>query len=123
MRHLAAIITKRSAVVLAGLLLLFAANAHSIARPVQARAMGGMEHSVQATGTTCATLCITSSAKRDDPAKHVEEEQDDKSASQQPYYVQFASFATPKKLTPYGMHDARLLRPPDLVTLYANYRF
>ena len=59
------------------LLLLFTTTMHTVMRPMQAHAMGGMEHHNSTQSTTCATLCTSAVIKRRDHIKQVEQEQDD----------------------------------------------
>lgn len=52
-----------------------------------------------------------------------EEEQNRKPAQQpEPYYLQFVQFQPPQKLVSQTNEAAYILRPPDLVKLYATYR-
>jgi hypothetical protein len=57
-------------------------------------------------------------------SNHRNEEKQDKEpvAKEEPYYTQFFQFEVPRKLTSQYIYGASILRPPDLVILYANYR-
>ncbi len=39
-----------------------------------------------------------------------------------PYFAQFLEFYEPRKITPVNKYGAPVLRPPDLVLAYQNYR-
>lgn len=78
MERIAVRIAKRTGLIISGLLLLlFTATMHTVMLPMQAHAMGGMEHHSSAPSTTCDTLCTSAVIKRDNDIKHIEQEQDD----------------------------------------------
>ena len=78
MRQIAAIIVKRTGLMMSSLLLLlFTTAIHTVMPPVRAHAISGMEHHNSAQSTTCVTRCTTAVTKRDDHIEQIEQVQDD----------------------------------------------
>lgn len=76
------------------------------------------------TRTVCQGPCANTPAALNDQAKIDIKEQDDEPEPPQaePYYAQQRVLGPEKSLHSYGF-STRRLRPPDLVKLYANFRF
>lgn len=84
----------------------------------------GMDHSTTAQSQNCPVGCTNTRTTAIKPSdQNPEEEKDeDPAPPQEPYYVRFLAFVVPKKLNAVA-YTANLARPPDLIKLYANYRF
>lgn len=83
---------------------------------------GSMEHKT-VTSVNCATVCLSapSGKEREVPAYN---EDDDEPEPRRgvPHLVEFDPFAEPEKQPRTSTHDETILKPPDLVTLFANFR-
>lgn len=73
----------------------------------------------------CAAPCANSVANMPEKRKPVirDEEQDPEPPEQTPYYAQHFQFPEPQKPANNYAFSGVLLRPPDLVKLYSNFRF
>lgn len=84
-----------------------------------------MNHDGGAASQGCLSGCMNNS-----PGQFVnisnqrpeEEQNEDPKYQPEPYYLQFTHFYVPQKLTSQTNEAAYILRPPDLVKLYATYR-
>lgn len=74
---------------------------------------------------SCIALCTTATLKDEKEIKLTYEENDNDPAPPKslPFYALNSSNFTPKKLASSYIHNQLILRPPDLVKLYSNYRF
>jgi hypothetical protein len=124
MKYLAAI---RNIFTVAAIVLLnpiFIAGHASAASTMTPEISGGSHHSTsQSPG--CITLCTTATLKDEEQTKLPYEEQDDEPfpAKSLPFYALNDGNFIPKKLTSSYVQKQLVLRPPDLVKLYSNYRF
>jgi hypothetical protein len=72
----------------------------------------------------CAASCMNNSSDVQVLLNQRGEEEQNKDPvfREESYYTQFFQFQVPRKLTTQYAFAASILRPPDLVTLHANYR-
>lgn len=95
--------------------------------PLQNVHATGMAHDMSSMSQeiNCCTGSPTSTtAVLKEEQKLPEKDEDDPEPPQQdPPYAQFTRYAEPEKLSLAYAAGANLLRPPDLVKLYGNYRF
>ena len=84
-----------------------------------------IDHSTTARPQNCPVGCASTQTTAIKPSdQNPEEEKDeDPAPSQRSYYVQFLTFIPPKNLGTQNAYGISAARPPDLVKLYANYRF
>lgn len=84
-----------------------------------------VSHETSRTNSSCSSPCANTPVVLKEQ-KLIDEKQDDEPEPPEPapYYMQSdAGFASPKKLANGHLAGVRVLRPPDLVKLYANFRF
>ena len=114
-------VLKTAKTLLAGTILLAVFSLLPGGSPLTSHAAAAMDHSTTPQSQNCCTNTQTTVIRPSN--QHPEEEKDeDPAPPQEPYYVQFLTFAAPKKLEA-AAYTASSARPPDLVKLYANYRF
>lgn len=84
---------------------------------------GSMEHKT-VSSVNCAAICLSATSdKRQEIPPHDNEEDEPELSRGAPYHGEFDPFAEPEKLPRTSVHDETILRPPDLVKLFANFRF
>jgi hypothetical protein len=94
---------------------------------------GGIDasaHSVahqKASMSDCAKICAVNNVALSDVSstlsqREKQKEPDEQKPQKEPYYAQFYRLFIPHRLAATSKGSADLLRPPDLVKLYARYR-
>lgn len=124
MKFLAAI---RNTLAVAAIILLnsiFIAG-HISAASATSHEMSGGYHHTTSQSPSCISLCTTATLKDEDETKLAVDEQDDEPfpAKILPYYTLNSDNFIPKKLASSYVQNQLVLRPPDLVKLYSNFRF
>lgn len=77
-----------------------------------------------ASGSDCAGPCGNATVVlKDKQIAPAEEREDEPDPPQTPSYYQYSVFAMPKKLASSYLGGEHIPLPPDLVILYANFRF
>ena len=85
----------------------------------------GGSHYSTTQSPACIALCTTATLKDEREVKLTDEEQDDEPVPPKslPFYATLSGYLVPKKLANGYTQNQLVLRPPDLVKLYSNYRF
>jgi len=124
MKYLAAI---KSTLTVAAVILLnpiFIAGHVSAASAPSHEMSDGPHHSI-GQSPSCISLCATATLKNEDETDIALKEQDDEPfpAKNLPYRTLKSDNFIPKKLASSYVQNQLVLRPPDLVILYSNFRF
>lgn len=85
-----------------------------------------MDHDMSGPSSSAKNCCGSSSSVatlKEEENLPFYEQDDEPEPPQVPYFTEFNVFTVPRKLASSYLGGERVLRPPDLVILYANFRF